>query len=390
MLCVTKIALLLFNTSKTVPTRNCLIHFAVFNARSVSNKLTELHLMLYTGGFDVILITESWLHPAMSNGLLDPDFKYNIYRRDRSVSVGGGVCVFVIKSLSVSPVKVESKFDELELFCFDLVDAKRCSPTRVYVVYRPPSYNEHATVYMQLLIDCFKTYYKNSYVNIIAGDLNLPKIDWLQLKCCNDIIHQMFLEFVIEFGLTQVINFPTRGNNFLDIVLIDDLQRLSSVSRHPPFSTSDHDVIQLSLLFLLDVASPDWSHDRYLWHDADFCRLHDLLLNVNWLQIIVTYPSAVGMWSAFIQILRNAIDASVPMRKCLANSSSSNGRMIRHHPKHVRKVPAFILVPSVLGGKVSQLGGLGRFEPKEHRRRKDRTTFVLGVLGGGIPIPIPR
>jgi len=163
------------------------------------------------------------------------------------------------------------KFHDLELFCFDLIDAKRCSPTRIFVVYRPPSYNEHATVYMQPLIDCFKTYYKNSYVNVIASPTYLPKIDWFQPQCSNDIIHQLFLEFVIEFGLTQVINFPTRGNNFLDIVQIDDLQRLSSVSRRPPFSTSDHDVIQLSLLFLLDVASPDWSHDRYLWHNADFC-----------------------------------------------------------------------------------------------------------------------
>ena len=46
--------------------------------------------------------------------------------------------------------------------------------------------------------------------------------------------------------------------------------------------------------------------------------------------------------------------------------------------------------PLSLGGKVSQLGGLGigseRFEPKEHRRRKDRATFVVGVLGGGIPV----
>ena len=36
---------------------------------------------------------------------------------------------------------------------------------------------------------------------------------------------------------------------------------------------------------------------------------------------------------------------------------------------------------------MSQLGGLGRFEPKEHRKRKDRATFVVGVLGGCIPIP---
>jgi len=52
--------------------------------------------------------------------------------------------------------------------------------------------------------------------------------------------------------------------------------------------------------------------------------------------------------------------------------------------------PAFILVPSVLGGKWVSWevwAGSGRFEPKEHRKRKDRGTFVVGVLGGGIPVP---
>jgi len=39
---------------------------------------------------------------------------------------------------------------------------------------------------------------------------------------------------------------------------------------------------------------------------------------------------------------------------------------------------------------VSQFGiwvGSGRFEPKEHRRRKDRAAFVVAVWGGGIPVP---
>ena len=43
-----------------------------------------------------------------------------------------------------------------------------------------------------------------------------------------------------------------------------------------------------------------------------------------------------------------------------------------------------------LGGKVSQLGvwvGSGRFEPKEHRKRKDQANFVVGVLGGVSPSP---
>ena len=45
----------------------------LFNAQSLCNKLSELHHLLYTGDIDIILITESWLHSDISNGLLDPD-----------------------------------------------------------------------------------------------------------------------------------------------------------------------------------------------------------------------------------------------------------------------------------------------------------------------------
>ena len=47
--------------------------------------------------------------------------------------------------------------------------------------------------------------------------------------------------------------------------------------------------------------------------------------------------------------------------------------------------------PLSLGGESESVGGAGvgsgRFEPKEHRRRKHRATVVVGVLEGGIPVP---
>ena len=45
--------------------------------------------------------------------------------------------------------------------------------------------------------------------------------------------------------------------------------------------------------------------------------------------------------------------------------------------------------PLSLGAKWVSWGvwvGSGRFEPKEHRRRKDRAAFVVGVWEGGIPV----
>jgi len=44
----------------------------LLNARSVVNKLPELHYLLYFSNYDILLITEFWLHAGITNGLLDP------------------------------------------------------------------------------------------------------------------------------------------------------------------------------------------------------------------------------------------------------------------------------------------------------------------------------
>jgi len=48
---------------------------------------------------------------------------------------------------------------------------------------------------------------------------NLPRISWDTLVCPDDILHKTFVDFVIFQGLTQLITFPTRGPNVLDILL---------------------------------------------------------------------------------------------------------------------------------------------------------------------------
>jgi len=44
----------------------------MFNAQSVVNKLSELHHILYTNNYNIVFITESWLHAGIDMGLLDP------------------------------------------------------------------------------------------------------------------------------------------------------------------------------------------------------------------------------------------------------------------------------------------------------------------------------
>ena len=55
----------------------------LFNARSLRNKLSELHLMLYHDNPSLVFVTESWLDSSITDGMIDPQGLYCVYRRIR-------------------------------------------------------------------------------------------------------------------------------------------------------------------------------------------------------------------------------------------------------------------------------------------------------------------
>ena len=69
----------------------------LLNARSVKNKLAELHHLIYSSPLDCIIITETWLHSDYPNGMLDPENQFHIVRADRKLQEGGGVCALISK-----------------------------------------------------------------------------------------------------------------------------------------------------------------------------------------------------------------------------------------------------------------------------------------------------
>ena len=53
---------------------------------------------MYSGSFDIFFVVESWLTAdKINDALLDPKSQYTIYRHDRIVRSGGGVCAFVAR-----------------------------------------------------------------------------------------------------------------------------------------------------------------------------------------------------------------------------------------------------------------------------------------------------
>ena len=72
---------------------NATCTWAVTNARSIANKIEELHLLIQTHKPYVLCVTETWPTEDMPDSLFCPS-DYSVVRFDRS-SKGGGVALFI-------------------------------------------------------------------------------------------------------------------------------------------------------------------------------------------------------------------------------------------------------------------------------------------------------
>ena len=77
----------------------------LFNARSLRNKLSDLHFLLASNQFSCIFICESWLSDDVTDAMLTGRFDYNVHRYDRTYSNGGGCCVLVKRLVKCTRVK---------------------------------------------------------------------------------------------------------------------------------------------------------------------------------------------------------------------------------------------------------------------------------------------
>ena len=78
---------------------------------------------------------------------------------------------------------------------------------------------------------------------IIGGDFNFPGWDWqnscLKENCQNPSLHNRFGSILDDFGLTQIINKPTRGDNILDLIITNNPSLVNRTEIIP--GISDHD-----------------------------------------------------------------------------------------------------------------------------------------------------
>jgi hypothetical protein len=304
----------------------------LFNARSLKNKLPALHYMLNCDRCPLIFVTESWLNEVITDGMIDPTGSYNVYRRDRPIRPGGGVLALVSKQFQSYKVVIPDTFKLVEIVATVIItDA---GSFRFIVVYRPPEYNALGREYMKVLCDCLSYLCNTSDTIVIVGDFNLPCIDWSSAYAPDDMIHSDFLKFCSKNGFANFVDSPTRNANCIDLVLSNDQQLISSICTTSPFCTSDHFMVNFSVILkphdqaMAGTARYDFEHADYDAIQADLFS-HPFHFNV--------FPSGSSeeIWSQFITPIMKAIDKHVPLKKGHYSKSVKAGS--KKYPRHITR-----------------------------------------------------
>lgn len=273
------------------------------NVRSICNKLDQLQILLNSSSPDVLCLTETWLNDKITDGLVVRNSKYNIFRCDRKDTVGGGVALLVRTEFSCNLVYSLSS----RTFESIVVDLHRKSSFRIIVVYNKPGYDVDG---IQELIDFTGHYLTVPYPVYVVGDFNIPNIDWQQ-NCASDNYSNVFLRFCNDSLLQQVITFPTRERNILDLVLTSEVSTLSAVSSFPSFHGADHTFISFSIC---SCEIPSQIRQVRDFTKGDYVAMSREILQIDWYAVLNVYPNADAFYNFFVSFIHSIIDLYVPFK----------------------------------------------------------------------------
>ena len=100
------------------------------------------------------------------------------------------------------------------------------------------------------------------------------------------------IKFVIDNGLFQLVTFPTRGFNILDLLLVDDKYLAFNIICLCPFSISDHSVLSWQKCIIISdsklVNTRPVSTVKYNFACADYYSFNQYFSSVDRLALFTS------------------------------------------------------------------------------------------------------
>ena len=237
------------------------------NFQGFWNKKDEIEEFLVENDIDIVLGSESHLKPSIKNAEILPG-NYMAYRKDR-IDGWGGAIIIAKKDLIIEEIEVS---ESPEIVAIKLETFGK--PVIMVSFYRPPKYSIEDSELLNAEISRISKKYKNSPI-WIGGDMNLPDIEWEASTVVSyrypKTINENFLEFLDRHNMEQLVRFPTRGKNTLDILFTNRPSFLNRCKPAPGFG--DHETSILADIKTYPKLDKPVKRKIYLWNKANIIEL---------------------------------------------------------------------------------------------------------------------
>ena len=264
---------------------------------------------------DCIILVETKLDENYSNSEFFDLNNWNVVvRKDRNIH-GGGIIMAVLRKYTASPVNIEynDQNEDPELYWIKLHSINNRKPVYICGFYRSQRDIRSKNTLNCLQESLAKLPGKRGKQHVvITADANLH-IDWEnnkpQMNSFTKALDEKMLEICDNFNLIQKVDFPTRLDNTLDILLTSDPAKIVNI--YPADPLADHDGIVAEFDFCVKKKTKS-QHKIYIWNKADtkgLCEHVNKKLNEQ------NFSNNIAVnWSNFKNILLYARDKFVPHR----------------------------------------------------------------------------
>ena len=298
---------------RNVPLSKKKAHILVINFQSIRSKRESFWAMLEYSDPDVILARETWLNPTIAEReVLPANYKF-VARKDRPNSSHGGVAFIAKHDLDTAEIDTSatSEFVAASLSCKDLK-----KPIILGCMYRPTDNNNDYTQDLCNALSDLSARFKD-HIIWLGGDTNLPDIDWKTDTITGHSypvsINQTYIDTFNHIGCEQIVDFPTRINNILDVFCTN---RPSLIDRCTPIpGLSDHDIV-LKDTNVLPTRQKPIKRKIFLWKQADKSSMSEDLkeFTEEFTHANTTETEVNTLWNTFKQKCIESVNKYVPSK----------------------------------------------------------------------------
>ena len=269
------------------------------------NKFSELEEIAFTGHYDIIGVTESWLNLEVRDYLAEYNIPgYTIFEKSRVHRNGGGILLYIKSSLN--PVQISKPLIANVDALYVLLKGNSETKLAIVLIYRPPAQTVQTDrdFYDQI------SEVSDIYDAIILGDFNLPVTQWgKQLTSHHG--HQLYINLQ-ESSLAQFVNYPTRENHILDLVFATKDELVKDLNVGSEFSGSDHREITFTINFM--TSDFNQSKEKVLdFRKANFLKLRSMFKQTDWRHLRSSID-VDAKWKFFTDKYFKIVQECVPMK----------------------------------------------------------------------------